>query len=74
MHWIDRLSLASISTGIAAIATDATFTSALSHFPWGQRALGIVGIIGVVTGQLARIKGAPSTSTQTVPPQTFPYS
>jgi hypothetical protein len=69
MHWLDKLSLASISTGIIAIASDATFNDALANFPGSHRVLGVIGIIGVVLSQVARIIGAPS---QNDPPQAKP--
>ena len=64
LHKLDIASLLSTLVGISALATDAAFQTALAPLLGGSahEVLAVLGLIGIVSSQVLRTIGSPSTT------------
>jgi hypothetical protein len=69
MHKLDIAALLSTLVGVSSLAADAGFQAALAPLLGGhaQQALSIVALIGLVSAQVLRAIGSPSTTAVALP-------
>jgi hypothetical protein len=65
LHPLDLSAILTTIVGVSALAADSTFQTELTSLlgPQAHKIVAFIGIIGLVSSQLLRTYGAPSTTT-----------
>jgi hypothetical protein len=67
MHKADIIAILSRVAGLGILATDATFTSALTTLfgPYGTKIIAVIGLVAIIATDIIRVQSVPTPSGDT---------